>query len=171
MGISTMIADYAYRIELKQFDHLFRKIEPDESWSEGSRTAWSVIKEEGLAQAEADAHVVSRSWLNQHIQHWAKAVSNQSKLRGLKDDNNNLQYMLAPSKSPLKEFAETSFRVNLEMRRPIAVVTLYFFSIGGESKLRLGVTFTMETSIPTLTGISLIQPNRGSSRRDCQALM
>ena len=79
---------------------LFRKIEPRPSWSEISHLAWSVITNDALAEAETSAHTSARSWLNAEIQSCAARVGETSKIRGIKDENNNLITLLAMSKSP-----------------------------------------------------------------------
>ena len=96
-----MVADYAHQIENGVYDTLFRKIEPHSSWAEGSNLAWSVLSTEALSEAECSAHTVARSWLNSEIQKWSIKVDKCSKIRGLKDSNDNIIMALIPSKSPL----------------------------------------------------------------------
>ena len=96
-----MVADYSLQIENKAFGGLFLKIEPNTSWITGSHFAWSVVTSESLEQAETQAHVVARSWLDSIVQQWAAAVEKASKLRGLKGDDANVIMMLKPSGSPL----------------------------------------------------------------------
>ena len=69
-----MVADYSMQIEKAAFDALYRKLEPNIAWSEGSHVAWTVIANEALAEAESSAHTVARSWLNAEIQSWAAKV-------------------------------------------------------------------------------------------------
>ena len=101
LGIFILVADYSQQIEKATYEVLFRKIEPHPAWSEGSHLAWSSITTAALTEAETSAHTCARSWLNSEIQAWAGRVDKVSKLRGLKDDNNNLINCLVHSKSPL----------------------------------------------------------------------
>ena len=54
--------------------------------------------------------VVARAWLESQIQAWGKNVSLATKRANVKDDDGNIVQQLARSKSPLKEFPDTSFR-------------------------------------------------------------
>ena len=97
-------------IEQNNYDPLFRKMTPCIQWCDVSNVAWSVIHTENLAAAERDCHAISRSWLNAQVRKWGKECDNESKRRNTKDENGVLLPALLPSKSPLKEFAEASFR-------------------------------------------------------------
>ena len=98
---TTLVADYSLQIEKHCFDTLFKKIEPNPSWSESSHVAWSIITESTLLEAEIAAHGVARSWLNSEIQHWKGRIEKDSRVQNLRDADNNLILTLKPSKSPL----------------------------------------------------------------------
>ena len=100
-NIYTVVADYSLQIEKHSFDTLFKKIEPNAAWSEGSHVAWSVMTPLTLTEAEIAAHVVARSWLNSEIMSWSNRVDKASKVQNLKDADNVLILTLLPSKSPL----------------------------------------------------------------------
>ena len=101
LGISTLVSDYSQQIEKLLFDTLFKKIEPNSSWSAATHMAWSVVTDSTLEDAETAAHVIARSWLNSEIQSWDGKVEKDAKMQNLRDADNNLIVCLKPSKSPL----------------------------------------------------------------------
>ena len=115
-----MISDYSYQIEQKKFDHLFKKLQPCEGWSDASLTAWSVISSDSLAAAERDSHDICRAWMNSHVRKWGKECNAESTKLNLKDDAGVTLPAILPSKTPLKEFAEASFRTKSEEFDPTA---------------------------------------------------
>ena len=108
--ISSVIADYSIRIEDRNFAQLFKKLEPTSSRSEASLKAWSAIGEKHLIIAETERRAIARAWLNSYARKWNKECDTESKRQNMKDEDGNLIYTLLPSKSPLGEFAEASFR-------------------------------------------------------------
>ena len=69
---------------------MFRKLEPNTSWSTGSHAAWSVITNDTLELAETQAHLIAHSFLNSVVQQWTSALEKASGLRGRKDDDGNI---------------------------------------------------------------------------------
>ena len=82
--------------------------------------AWSVITTANLIKAESDSHCIGRAWLNSQIRKWAKECDKETKKLNLKDSEGNTRSILLPSKSPLKEFAETSYRCKTSTFDPTA---------------------------------------------------
>ena len=54
--------------------------------------------------------VAARAWLNSQIQAWQKNVNIATKRANVRDNDGNIAHQLTHSKSPLKEFPDTSFR-------------------------------------------------------------
>ena len=113
-----MISVYSNVIEQKSFGHLFKKMQPPSGWCEVSKVSRSVICTDNLAQAEKDSHAICRARLNSYVRKWGKECDTESKKQNLKDERGVVTPTVFPSKIPLGEFAESSFRTKSTVFNP-----------------------------------------------------
>ena len=97
-------------MEAKKFGRFFKKLRQHSDSNEDVKTAWSAILPHTEDDAMNDIKTLTNAWFNSVAATWSKAVEVESKKASLKGDEGNLISVMTSSKSPLKEFAETSYR-------------------------------------------------------------
>ena len=86
--------------------------------SEECKRAWSCFTGSTLHECVQETALIARCWLQSHIQTWTKACDVATKRAGLRNSKGELIDIVVYSESPLKEFAECSFRVKEDAFKP-----------------------------------------------------
>ena len=86
--------------------------------SEDALTARRCISGDTNDELVSETASIARSWLKSQVESWAKEVDQATKRNGLRDTHNNITPLLLHSGSPLKEFSESSFRIEGKSSQP-----------------------------------------------------